>query len=671
MTRVLRPRSTDASRIPMEGWAARRIVVMAEERAKPELWTDSWRNWTSSGTPWQAAWDYWVDAAQRTVLFCDVMRKRGNMFLEHEAKGKPPVLAFEQEMVLDGRTLGRPVNYFLIRIIPQAGTRTDPRKRPFVVFDPRAGHGPGIGGSKVDSEIGVALRAGHPCYFVGFRAEPVPGQTLEDVGRAEGLFLQKIAELHPEADGRPCIVGNCQAGWAVMMLSAVAPDLMGPILLAGAPLSYWAGAGTQNPMRYAGGMLGGSWLASLAGDLGNGRFDGVHLVANFENLNPANTLWKKPYNLYAKIDTEEPRYLDFERWWGGFFLPGRIAQREHSEIVQALDVIETLPPGLWEMVIEDKQPGASHAELMPGRYLVRFERRSLNDIRVLEDTREDERPFAAVARVSEIAESWYRTFVSPWIRPWVTEPVAEALRNLHPNRLQYSLCSDRNPWMAGVKDLAEVVRQHRKPAAPENPFLAVEQKVSAQIEHALETYRDVRDRTTERLFNAIYGSAWLQAAVGLSAAAGDGVAVPPRDETFEALLAQKIAALRMRMDQGGLREAAVRILLYAGSDEPRVDVRGFRMAEQVRDKYLAGERLPGPQRRELFREQFFLLLLDEAGALAALPRMLRSDGERATALEMVRQVLSAKGELSEERRARLARVERILNESPAIPAPVA
>src|SRR5438093_863997 len=659
MTRVLRPRSTDASRIPMEGWAARRIVVMAEERAKPELWTDSWRNWTSSGTPWQAAWDYWVDAAQRTVLFCDVMRKRGNMFLEHEAKGKPPVLAFEQEMVLDGRTLGRPVNYFLVRIIPPAGTRTDPRKRPFVVFDPRAGHGPGIGGSKVDSEIGVAL---------------------------------------------------------------------------------------------------------LAGDLGNGRFDGVHLVANFENLNPANTLWKKPYNLYAKIDTEEPRYLDFERWWGGFFLlneeemrfivnnlfvgnrlasgeivtsagrridlrnirspiivfaswgdnitppqqalnwildcyatdrellaqeqtivyilhhdighlgifvSGRIAQREHSEIVQALDVIETLPPGLWEMVIEDKQPGASHAELMPGRYLVRFERRSLNDIRALEDTREDERPFAAVARVSEIAESWYRTFVSPWIRPWVTEPVAEALRNLHPNRLQYSLCSDRNPWMAGVKDLADVVRQHRNPAAPENQFLAVEQKVSAQIEHALESYRDVRDRTTERLFNAIYGSAWLQAAVGLRAAAGDGVAVRPRAETVEALLGTKMAAPRMRVGQGGLREAAVRILLYAGSDEPRVDVRGFRMAEQVRDKYLAGERLPGPQRRELFREQFFLLLLDEAGALAALPRMLRSDGERATALEMVRQVLSAKGELSEERRARLARVERILNESPAIPAPVA
>src|SRR5207249_9789731 len=135
------------------------------------------------------------------------------------------------------------------------------------------------------------------------------------------------------------------------------------------------------------------------------------------------------------------------------------------------------------MVIEDKQPGASHAELMPGRYLVRFERRSLNDIRVLEDTREDERPFAAVARVSEIAESGYRTFVSPWIRPWVTEPVAVALRNLHPNRLQYSLCSDRNPWTAGVKQLSEVVRLHRNPAADSIRFTDVALQVDTQLEH--------------------------------------------------------------------------------------------------------------------------------------------------------------------------------------------
>jgi len=70
-------------------------------------------------------------------------------------------------------------------------------------------------------------------------------------------------------------------------------------------------------MRYSGGLLGGSWLTAFAGDLGHGKFDGAGLVQNFENLNPSNTLWTKQYNLYAKIDTEAPRYLEFERWWGG------------------------------------------------------------------------------------------------------------------------------------------------------------------------------------------------------------------------------------------------------------------------------------------------------------------------------------------------------------------
>src|SRR5262249_53243662 len=79
----------------------------------------------------------------------------------------------------------------------------------------------------------------------------------------------------------------------------------------------------DNPMRYAGGLLGGTWLASLAADLGAGKFDGAWLVQNFENLNPANTFWDKYYHLFANVDTEPPRFLDFERWWGGFYLMNR------------------------------------------------------------------------------------------------------------------------------------------------------------------------------------------------------------------------------------------------------------------------------------------------------------------------------------------------------------
>jgi len=243
----------------------------------------------ATGIP-RDAWDYWVDAWQRWVLLLDVLQKRSESYSEYLAKAAPHVLKFPFELIMDGRELARPVNYALIRITPSEGTELDPRKRPFVIVDPRAGHGPGIGGFKADSEIGVAFKAGHPCYFIGFLPEPMPGQTIEDIAHAEAVFLQRIIALHPDAEGKPAVIGNCQAGWAVMLLAAVRPELFGPIIVAGSPLSYWAGVRGQHPMRYTGGLLGGSWLTALAADLGHGKFDGAWLVSNFENLNPANTI---------------------------------------------------------------------------------------------------------------------------------------------------------------------------------------------------------------------------------------------------------------------------------------------------------------------------------------------------------------------------------------------
>src|SRR6476661_2891896 len=265
---------------------------------------------TSASSPFGVfapAMEYMVDAAQRSVLFWDVMRRRGNQYREHLAETAPHVLDYEVELLIDGRTLDRPVNYALVKVVPPSTVALDPTRRPFVIVDPRAGHGPGIG----------AFKAGHPCYFVGFLPDPMPGQTIGDVARAEAVFLEKVIALHPEADGKPCVIGNCQAGWAIMILAALRPELFGPIVIAGSPLSYWAGVHGKNPMRYSGGLLGGSWLSALTSDMGGGKFDGAWLVQNFENQNPANTLWTKQYNVYSKIDTDVPRYLDFERYWGG------------------------------------------------------------------------------------------------------------------------------------------------------------------------------------------------------------------------------------------------------------------------------------------------------------------------------------------------------------------
>ena len=79
------------------------------------------RQQAASGGTWDfivSAYEYWVDASQRSLLFTDVMRQRANQYHEHMAETVPHVLNYSCEMLMDGRTLPRPVNYLLVRIIP-------------------------------------------------------------------------------------------------------------------------------------------------------------------------------------------------------------------------------------------------------------------------------------------------------------------------------------------------------------------------------------------------------------------------------------------------------------------------------------------------------------------------------------------------------------------------
>jgi hypothetical protein len=179
-----------------EGCGLRGLNAMKSKQEKS--WAQN--QIAASLNPIAPALEYLIDLSQRTILFWDVMRARGNGYREHEAKTVPHVLRYQVELIVDGRTLERPVNYGLVRVVPPEGLTIDPKLRPFVIVDPRAGHGPGIGGFKADSEIGVALRAGHTCYFVGFMPNPMPGQTIEDIARAEAVFLEKVIALHPDAE---------------------------------------------------------------------------------------------------------------------------------------------------------------------------------------------------------------------------------------------------------------------------------------------------------------------------------------------------------------------------------------------------------------------------------------------------------------------------------------
>jgi len=700
------------------------------------------------------ALEYVVDAAQRSVLFLDVMRQRGNQYHEHLAKSAPHVLDYQIELVVDGRTLRRPVNYALVRIVPPKTVELDPKRRPFVIVDPRAGHGPGIGGFKADSEIGVAFRAGHPCYFIGFLPEPMPGQTIEDVARAEAIFLQTVVDLHPDADGKPCVIGNCQAGWAVMMLAAIRPELFGPIIVAGAPLSYWAGVHGSNPMRYTGGLVGGSWSAALLSDLGHGKFDGAWLVQNFENLNPSNTLWTKQYNLYAKVDTEAPRYLGFERWWGGhvqlnaeeiqfivdelfvgnnlaagriqtndgttldlrnirspivifcskgdnitppaqalgwildlyedvneirsygqtivytvhesighlgIFVSAGVARKEHGELSSNIDLIDTLPPGLYEAVFERKIEDTASPDLVSGEWVMRCEARTLDDIRRLgANDVTDDRCFATAARMSEANLSLYRAFMQPVVRALANAPAAQWMEKLHPLRLQYELFSDANPLMAGIGRMSKWVQEHRNRAADDNPFISLQEAMSRQIVTLLDFGRDMRDAWLEQMFFSAYGSPAVQALAGLDAAATRPMRRAGKSRLHNELLQARIGELKARIPVGGLREAIIRSLVYIGMARGAMDERGFEMVRRIRRSHSGAQSLSLPAFKSLVRDQYLMLLIDPEAAVAALPSMLPADRQkRLDALELLKQVLSASGAIAGDGAERLRRIDRL------------
>ena len=751
----------------------------ADGHAMIDLWSDAFETWTRTLSsvwklpdassrkpgevspslalnPWQAAWEYSVDACQRTILFWDVLRQRSDQYYEQKAKTVPHVLTFEAELVLDARTFERPANYGLVRVKPPKGVVLDLKKRPFVVVDPRAGHGPGIGGFKADSELGVAMRAGHPCYLVGFAPDPMPGQTIEDIMRAEAVFLEKVIALHPDADGKPCVIGNCQAGWAMMMLAAIRPELFGPIIIAGSPLSYWAGIVGQNPMRYTGGLLGGSWLTALTSDVGAGKFDGAYLVSNFENLNPANTLWTKNYTLWSKVDTEAPRFLEFEKYWGGhvsltaaemqwivdelfignrlataeiktsdgvridlrnirspilcfcskgdnitpppqalgwicdlyqtdddvlaqgqtivyaihesighlgIFVSGAVARKEHGEFATNIDLIDVLPPGLYEAVMIPKTKDTIHPELAEGDWIVRFEPRTLKDIRaIVQPDLENERRFAAVRRVSEINLGLYRTVLQPFVRAFASDKIFECLHKLNPSGLPFEVFSDRNPLMRQIAELAAQVRRQRRPCSPDNPFLQVQAMISEGIISALKAWGDLRDRTLEQIFLAVYSAPLLQALLGMRATDESPRPQPSIEPERKAFIEARIAELKARIAEGGVLEAAIRSLLYIGLAGPGADERAFNQLRLMRNEYGG---LTLEEFKRLVREQFAALMLDPEGALAAIPKMIPAEADtRAKTMEAIQAVTRATGDVTREQAERLARIEALWDSRP-------
>jgi Protein of unknown function (DUF3141) len=353
----------------------------------------------------------------------------------------------------------------------------------------------------------------------------------------------------------------------------------------------------------------------------------------------------------------------------GIFVSAKVATKEHEEFARTMDLIDALPPGLYEAVFLDRSAATVHPELVAGNYVVRFERRGLNDIRALGgNDADDDRRFATVARVSEVNQGIYRTFMSPFVRSTATDQTADWLRRLHPHRVRFEMFSDRNPWMRTVGGLAESVRANRKPVAPDNRLLALQEAVSNRIGEALDRYGEVRDRTTENVFLNFYGSPVVQAIAGLRSDLTTARLRTGRDVAREAAEARSLAELEARIEQGGLAEAGLRALMYVGGDHAHqvIDERVFASLRQLRQHLPESRRLSLARFKEVVRDQYLLLRHDEEHAVAAIPAMLPSDpAARQAAFQAIRRAAEAAGDLSEGAKGRLSRIEALFGKGMA------
>jgi pimeloyl-ACP methyl ester carboxylesterase len=533
--------------------------------------------------------------------------------------------------------------------------------------------------------------------------------------------VKKVRALHPDSS-KPAIIGNCQGGWAAMMLASSDPEDTGPIVINGAPMSYWGGAWSEgegdNPMRYSGGILGGTWLSSFTADLGNGKFDGAHLVQNFENLNPANALWDKFYNLYKNIDTEPPRYLDFERWWGGYYLmnreeiewitrnlfvgnklwsgdvkgstgqgfdlraikspiilfasmgdnitppqqafnwvadiygsteeikargqvivglmhqdvghlgifvSGKVAKKEHTQIVSVLNEIEMLPPGLYGMQITEQKDKGEDGKI---QYDVEFREHRLEDIAAYFNRfkRADEQPFEAVAAISDFNQRAYEMFVQPFVESISNEMSARLLREFHPLRFQNWSLSHLNPWLSWLEPAAQAVTAHRQPLDAGHPLRRAESAGSALISASLELYRAMRDAATEATFFTIYANMFSlylaekhQAQVHAAEVAND-----PRELPF---VKEALASIA----EGGYTEAFARVAYLLSRKGEPLPLSRLIMRKELAESY-AGyvPEVPPDQWRRIRGEQEIIARYEPEQALGTLPVLLnhRADRER-------------------------------------------
>jgi hypothetical protein len=333
----------------------------------------------------------------------------------------------------------------------------------------------------------------------------------------------------------------------------------------------------------------------------------------------------------------------------GIFVGGEIARKEHDQLVTSLDVIESLPPGLYEMKLQAKAGLETQRwdQLEPGDYTVHYEHRTMQDILALNpEGREEEQLFSTIAKVSEQNANFYKTWVRPWVKMLATREVGDAIGKQHALRVQRELISDALPVAPLIREMAKQVRAQRTHASPDSDLSQMEKKLDAQITDSLNDFRDKRDAQSVELARSLYGPQGL--GFWFKPDAPDAEVAHARAQVDIERARQTVLKT---ITQGGLPEAVCRIVVAGMISIGSFERRSLRLARLL-------TLLPQAERSaipanvnwvQLMKEQARIAAVAPVEALNALEQMLPDAPRRELALAIAAAVMMIEPTLSNPR----------------------
>jgi poly(3-hydroxyalkanoate) synthetase len=184
---------------------------------------------------------------------------------------------------------------------------------PTLVLPPQAGHDSCIVDYSPDqSQMGAILTAGleHALSldWVGATSESAHA-TIDD-------YLDVIDHAIEYCGGKVNLIGDCQGGWLATIYSALHPDRVNTLTLAGAPIDFHAGEPIVHEVlrRLAPGGDLRFYEALVRAD--GGVLKGEHMLAGFILIQPGDEISRQ---LQLMLHVGEPeyvaRYREFEDWF--------------------------------------------------------------------------------------------------------------------------------------------------------------------------------------------------------------------------------------------------------------------------------------------------------------------------------------------------------------------